>query len=404
MPQWLIAIFARYGYLALFGGVFLESTGIPLPGETVLLAAGFFARHHTLRLAYVIPCAAIAAICGDNLGYWIGRRGGRSLVERRGKYVGLTPKRIAAVETYFRKHGARTIFFARFVSGLRVVAALTAGISRLRWPVFAVYEALGAICWATTIGTLGYLVGQSWLLLHQWVGRAGLLLGAILAAVLLFILLRRERKRIAGFVTEWLPRSVTLHEAWLITMSLVAVGLLGKIIEDVTRHESTRFDITVTAWIGRLSFPAAHGLMAGINALASAPVAAAVTLAAILWYWQRRERKRCAVLAAVAAIALLFEAMFRTVIAPVRPSFMAGEPMNAVAIYGLLAFFIARDRPRARGAAAACVAALALAVGVARVFLQLQWPADVLAGYCAGLFLLLLAMVWMERMEAAEFS
>src|SRR5579859_3494725 len=171
MSQWVVSLFGRYGYFALFGGVFLENIGIPIPGETVLLAAGFLAKQHALHLPYVIAVAAIAAICGDNVGYWIGKRGGRRFVERRGKYVGLTPKRLARVEDYFQRYGPRTIFFARFISGLRVFAALTAGISNVPWRLFVLYQASGAICWAAVIGTLGYLFGQSWHLLERSVGR-----------------------------------------------------------------------------------------------------------------------------------------------------------------------------------------------------------------------------------------
>src|SRR5713226_2685478 len=107
MPHWIAEAFGRYGYVALFIGVFLENVGIPVPGETVLLAAGFFAKQHVLRLAFVIPCAMIAAILGDNLGYWIGRRGGRTFVNRYGKYIGFTPNRLSSAEVYFRQHGRK---------------------------------------------------------------------------------------------------------------------------------------------------------------------------------------------------------------------------------------------------------------------------------------------------------
>src|SRR5690348_12523245 len=143
MPHWIIDVFSRYGYVALFVGVFLENLGIPIPGETVLLAAGFFCKQGSLRLAIVIPCAIVAAICGDNLGYLIGRKGGRSFAERRGKYIGLTPKRLKKVEGYFHDHAGRTIFIARFISGLRVVAAIGAGVSRVPWPTFVLFNSAG---------------------------------------------------------------------------------------------------------------------------------------------------------------------------------------------------------------------------------------------------------------------
>ena len=123
MPHWIIDIFARYGYAALFIGVFLESLGIPVPGETVLLAAGFFCKQGTLRLGFVIPCAIVAAIFGDNFGYLIGRKGGRSFVERRGKYIGLSPQRLAKVETHFREP-RRRVDRPEFAAGCDNVTAL----------------------------------------------------------------------------------------------------------------------------------------------------------------------------------------------------------------------------------------------------------------------------------------
>ena len=208
MPHWIIDIFARYGYAALFIGVFLESLGIPVPGETVLLAAGFFCKQGTLRLGFVIPCAIVAAIFGDNFGYLIGRKGGRSFVERRGKYIGLSPQRLAKVETHFREHGARTIFFARFISGLRVIAALAAGVTHVPWPTFLLFNAAGAIVWGTAIALLGYLFGQSWSLLEHWVGGAGLVLLDLVIAAGLFVVLRRHRARIATWGWRSIARRV----------------------------------------------------------------------------------------------------------------------------------------------------------------------------------------------------
>ncbi len=170
MPERLAALLGRYGYAAIFLGVLLENAGVPVPGETVLLAGGFFAQRGTFSLPWVIGVAIAAAILGDNLGYWIGRRGGRRLAERHGRVVGLTPARLAALDAFFGRYGARTVFFARFVSGLRVFAALTAGMSRLPWPRFVAYNAAGAVVWATAVGLAGYLFGRSWRLLERSVG------------------------------------------------------------------------------------------------------------------------------------------------------------------------------------------------------------------------------------------
>ncbi len=154
MPESLALLVGRYGYVVVFFGVFLENAGLPVPGETVLLATAFFAHQGTLSLSWVIGLAVAAAILGDNLGYWIGRRGGRPLAARHGRLVGLTPARIAMLEAFFSRHGAKTVFLARFVTGLRVFAALFAGMSGLPWRRFLFFNAAGAVTWATTVGVM----------------------------------------------------------------------------------------------------------------------------------------------------------------------------------------------------------------------------------------------------------
>jgi membrane protein DedA with SNARE-associated domain len=193
VPVWIVELFARYGYWAVFVGVFLENAGLPVPGETALLAGAALSRSGRLFLPVVIATAVAGAILGDNVGFWIGRRGGRALVERFGARAGLTPTRLAQFDRFFDRHGAKTVFIARFVTGLRVVGAVLAGASGLAWGRFLVYNASGAIAWATVFGVLGYTLAYSWQTLEQWIGRSGLVLLAAAVIFILVVLLRRRR-------------------------------------------------------------------------------------------------------------------------------------------------------------------------------------------------------------------
>ena len=183
MPAWLTDLFARYGYAVVFVGVLLENAGAPVPGETMLLAGAALARFGSLRLTWVIAAAIVGATLGDNLGFFIGRRGGRVLVERYGAVIGMTSAHLAKFDRFFERHGAKTVFVARFITGLRVLGALLAGASRLTWSRFLVFNALGAVVWATTFGLVGYALGYSWLALEQWIGRSGLILLALVSAI-----------------------------------------------------------------------------------------------------------------------------------------------------------------------------------------------------------------------------
>ena len=176
-------------------GVLLEGAGVPIPGETMLLAGAVLAHSGRLSLPLVILAAICGGLAGDNLGFFIGRRGGRWLVERYGKPLGLTAERMAEFDRFFERHGPRTIFIARFVTGLRVVCAVLAGGSGLAWPVFAMYNAAGVVTWSVAIALVGYLVGESWSRLERLVGTTGLVLlaGAILVGGFLIFRARRAR-------------------------------------------------------------------------------------------------------------------------------------------------------------------------------------------------------------------
>src|SRR5207247_1816564 len=263
-------------------------------------------------------------ILGDNFGYWIGRRGGRKFIERYGKYIGLSAKRFAAVEAHFRKRGPHTIFTARFISGLRVVAALAAGATHVPWLTFLLYNAAGAVAWATTMGFLGFLFGQSWSLLEHWVGRAGLVLVGLVAAAILFAVLRRQRTRITSWITEWLPESITLYEVWLLAVSLVAIGLLGKITEEVVTREATPFDSVVSGWITSIHFPGIHAFISIANALGSGPAIIGATVVAIVWKWYRRDRDSVAIIIGLALVTQILDAVLKTTVHRIRP-----DPLHA---------------------------------------------------------------------------
>ena len=177
--------YAEYGYLVLFFGVLLENAGVPVPGETAVLIAGFLASPvggASLKLAWIIPLAIVAAVVGDNLGFWLGRRFARPRLQTGRGFLLLTPRTLRLAENYFERYGLWTIFFARFITGLRVIGALAAGTAGMRWPRFLVANACGAIVWATTMTLVGYYFGHSWELVHSWLGRGSLiLLGCLLA-------------------------------------------------------------------------------------------------------------------------------------------------------------------------------------------------------------------------------
>jgi membrane protein DedA with SNARE-associated domain len=150
-----------YGLILLFGAVAIESAGIPVPGETALVTAAFLASQGHYSIVAVIAVAAAGAIIGDNVGYWIGREGGRNLLERWGPVRRYADKSLPPAERFFEKHGAKAVFFGRFIAFLRVTAAWLAGISRMTWWRFLLWNAAGGILWAIVISLLAYQFGKA---------------------------------------------------------------------------------------------------------------------------------------------------------------------------------------------------------------------------------------------------
>ena len=152
-----------YGLVLLFAAVAVESAGIPVPGETALITAAFLATpaQHHYSIVSVIVVAAAGAIVGDNVGYWVGREGGRALLERWGPLERYAERVLPPAERFFDKHGAKAVFFGRFIAFLRVTAAWLAGISRMTWWRFLLWNAAGGILWAIGVSLLAYQFGKA---------------------------------------------------------------------------------------------------------------------------------------------------------------------------------------------------------------------------------------------------
>ena len=152
---------AHYGLFFLFGIVCLESAGLWLPGETALIAAAVYASDGHLPIGAVIAVAAVAAIIGDNIGYWIGREGGRRVIDRYAPLKRFGDRVIPPTERFFDRHGGKAVFLARFFGGIRVTGAWMAGISRMPWWRFLAWNAAGGIAWALGVGLVAYFVGKA---------------------------------------------------------------------------------------------------------------------------------------------------------------------------------------------------------------------------------------------------
>ena len=190
----LSRLLQSYTYPVLVGLVLLESVGIPLPGEIALVTAAAYASLGHISIVVVIILAALSAIVGGILGYWIGIKGGLPLVVRYGGYVGIRKSHIERTHAFFERNGAKTILFGRFVAILRTWAAVVAGAACMSFTKFVTYTSIGSVVWAIVFGSLGYYFGRDLPLLEKYIARTtfGVLVSAAVGIAIYFIIKRRQ--------------------------------------------------------------------------------------------------------------------------------------------------------------------------------------------------------------------
>jgi undecaprenyl-diphosphatase len=433
----VLSLIAQYGYLIVFFGVMLKSAGVPIPGETILIAPGVLVQQGRLELPYVILLGVLAAFVGDQIGYWAGGKGGRPFVLRWGRYVKITPERLKRAEDFFARHGGKAVFLARFVAGLRVFGALVAGISRMHWRTFFLYNALGGAVWATAAVLVGYLLGGSLDIVERWLGRATILVGVLLAlAAVLYLFYRwisthpeqvkrsydrlggeRLRKFLESPAGLWLGRRFSPRETYglALTAGLVLMGLFswafgGGLQDVVNRDPLVRADVAVLRFFRAHDDPSLTLATAVLEAAFSPALlltaAGVAGLALTLLAYRRKDfrtRFSGAVLLAAALGTGALSGLFRFLFHRPRPpaplqlaqetgnSFPSAHAMAAVAVGAAVWYLFSLRSPASRGGSwraktrmGMAVVALALAVGIGRVYTGANYPSDVLAGWAIG--------------------
>lgn len=197
--HWIVETVRHYliawGYWAIVLGLLAENAGLPLPGETILVFASFLAyKNHQLQLPWIILAGTAAATAGDNIGFWIGRKGGRPLLKKWKHLLHVNDDDIRAGEELLHDKGGRTIFFARYIWGMRMLAGPLAGVLRMHWRRFAVFNFLGAATWVATIALVGYAFGSQFENLLSFFKKADIAIMAGVMAIGIY-LWRRHKKR-----------------------------------------------------------------------------------------------------------------------------------------------------------------------------------------------------------------
>jgi membrane protein DedA with SNARE-associated domain/membrane-associated phospholipid phosphatase len=451
----LIDLLGHWSYLIIFLASFLESAafmGFLVPGETIVVLSGFLASQGYLKLESCISIVALGAVLGDTTGYVVGKAVGRDYFEKHKRLLFLKEKHIAKADEYFRRHGGKTVFFGRFVGFLRAMAPFAAGMSKMPYRRFLIFNASGGITWAAAFTLLGYFFGQSWRLIEKWTGRAGLFIFfiALVAAGLAFLY-----KKIAGrqaefnswftdkynaavslpyirnfikghpaliaFIKERLsPGSyLGLHLTIGLVFSAVFIWIFGGITEDILNGDPiVAFDLWVLKNVLYFRAPDVTKFMVTFTHLAGEAAIAAGSLIAITYsLFKKRFDYLIAYLTAILGAGVLLLTL-KAVVHRIRPisnspvisvsgwSFPSGHAMMSVVFYGMILYFAVRNISswKLRVFAAATAVFIVFLLGLSRIYLQVHYISDVLAGYAGGLFWLTVCITAIEVYRRREKS
>jgi len=426
----------HWGYYALFLMTFLETSaflGFLVPGESMVVMGGLLASMGVLELGDVIWVASFGAIAGDTVGYFIGYRFGEGLFLKYGRYFFIKKEYLDEAKKFFDKHGGKTVFFGRFMAWLRAFAPVIAGISKMRYPKFLLFNVAGGIVWATTFSLLGYFVGNSWDIIKIYLGRLGIfafIIGAIII-YLYFLFTKRRRliKEKVGWIDkrmlsqmpktwEFVKRRFIAGEwyGWNLTISLVflilALFSFGEIIEDLMDKETLFYlDFRVQGFIEKLISPQVTRLMVGMTNLGGVYLIVIVSITMALFLLYKRYWWDLFTFFLVAGggetILIILKLLFHRP----RPtaqlvtvhgySFPSGHAFAAMIAYGFLIHITWKlIRSEAlRFLIFSLSIFLVLFVGISRIYLNVHWLTDVLGGYVSGFIWLVFSIIMANTMR-----
>ncbi len=429
VTQWV----AHYGVAIVAAFLFIESTGIPVPGETALVTAAALAGRGTLSIFAVVIAACIGTFVGGQTGYWIGAKEGRSLIARYGRWIKLTPERMQRTEIVFARHGGKTVLLGRFVAFMRSFIGIFAGIVGMPAGSFAAYNAAGGVLWVLSFSALGYAFGRNLPRLVRYIGRVSLVVATLVALIVGVVYawkwFQRNRTKVVASLDHTFARAATNPRvsrwrgnhprAWRYTsgnfarseylaihlvvgflVSLTVIGIFASITEGlVDTSPLTRFDVTVA---GRLEQSAAASALATFRVLSALGGRGAMTLFLVgggLYYAIRRKGLELSGWCAAFIGGSLLDAALRVVVRRSELPFadvvlidwgmglVSGKALGVVVGYGMMAYLLSTLVRGALTRSFISIFAIAMivAITVSRLYLGQQYISDASAGLAAGL-------------------
>jgi membrane protein DedA with SNARE-associated domain/membrane-associated phospholipid phosphatase len=450
MIERLLAQFAQlghWGYLIVFLMPFLESaafTGLLVPGETVVVLAGFLSSQGYLDLGGCLWVISLAVILGDTAGYALGKKIGRGYFEKHRRLLFLKERHLKKTEEFFARHGGKTIFLARFTHLLRAMAPFVAGMSGMPYKKFVMFNIAGGIIWTAIFTLLGYFFGQSWQLIEKWAGRAGVFILFVFLVIAGFGMLfraaaknregllvwfkelseaiaslppirnfRERHPATVAFVKERLSPEgyLGLHLTAGLIVSAAFIWIFGGITEDVlTGDPLVEVDRWVSERVHYFRSPLTTVFLTAFTTLGGSWVLTlgGLIVASYLIFRKRFDELLTYVTAMIGGSFLVF--ILKIAVHRVRPhtgitlfqiggwSFPSGHAMMSIIFYGMLVYLFIRKVQswQLKVLAVAAAGFMVFMIGLSRIYLNVHYLSDVLAGYAGGLFWLTVSITGIE--------
>lgn len=427
VSQWV----SHYGYAIVALFLFIEALGVPVPGETALVTAAALAGRGTLSVVGVVLAAFAGTVAGGHAGYWIGHRGGRAVLTKYGRWVGLTEKRLDKTHAFFAAHGAKTVLLGRFVAVVRSFTGILAGLSDMPMRTFAAYNAAGGALWVVVFSGLGYAFGRNLPRLVHYIGRVSLVLALLIAIVASVVFLSRwfarnrttfiaelderlahasegprmsrmkvQHPRTFMLVTRWAHGEyLAIHLAIGFMISLAVIAIFASISEGlVDSSPLTRFDVAVA---NRLQQSANAGILQVFGVVSSIGAQGAMTALFILGAFLFAARRRGLELAGWSAAFLggaALDAALRFVVRRSELPFadlvlldwgvgiVSGHALGVVVGFGMLAWLLSQlvRGAVARTAIVLVATAMVVTIVTSRLYLGQAYISDAAAGLASG--------------------
>lgn len=362
--------------------------GVLAPGETFVAFAGFLASQELLRLEILIPVVIAAAVLGDVTGYFLGRIYGRQFLYSSHRFLRIPRTYIENAESFFARHGGKTVLLARFIGFLRALAPFLCGASRTHFGQFILFDLVGASLWAIAVSLGGYYLGESYQLVERYIGRAGLLL--VLAAVAIYLAYRLiEQPGLIAIGVRALLKKEVIFSAWF----LAAATLFVLTAADAVEHRTGDFDTAVSMFLVSIRNPALDYLAMFFSALGSLPVVAVFVVIVFAALASQRRRFEAYLFSSSVILAVVLSYILKyafhidrpesinVIKTPLTYSFPSGHAVAASIIFWILGWMILREFRGLRRGYAVVLFVLPLLVGLSRVYLGVHWMSDVLGGY-----------------------